>query len=373
MNGYSGGTTVQDGTVVMASPSATPSSGILTVSNGATVVLASSTGDDGGQTDNSTHGGQSLNPIGNGNDDNGGDTAASDVVEFYLQPISQGTTNYSTDFEMDAGDNITANNVATSAASGTIYFAVYAGLNQTNDTHADDGVQWAELNFTSTGTIGSEPSSLGLALQNGFGDFMVASTGASTDLNSDGNLDLGSTNNFSPAGWAAFFQNTGVYATGSGAANGSGDRTNILLGVLAYNYTSASPTDTQTGQVTLDSRAGISLPLFGYEMDGVIKFDDFRGSHASDLAIGTPVTITYTPPGGENESAVVGGGMVGNSVSVASAASVANTAEAPWRHVWRFLWPTPRPVHRRPSYTHQWPAALPLASMRRQPARHRLW
>ena len=230
---------------------------------------------------------------------------------------------------MDSNDNITANNVATSDTSGTIYFAVYAGLNQTNDSHADDGVQWAELNFTSTGTIGSQPSSLGLALQNGFGDFIAASTGASTDLNSDGNLDLGSTNNFSPAGWAAFFQNTGVYATGSGAADGSGDRTNILLGVLAYNYTSASLTDTQTVQVTLNSRGGISAPLFGYEMDGVIKFDSFRGSHAADLAIGTPVTITYTPGEGENDAVVVGGGMVGSSVSVAAAESVANTAETP--------------------------------------------
>ena len=189
--------------------------------------------------------------------------------------------------------------------------------------------QFAFLNFTSTGTIGSEPSSLGLSLENGFGDCIVASTGASTDLNGDGNLDLGSTNNLSPAGWAVFWQNPCVFATGSGAANGSGDRTNILLGVLAYNYTSASLTDTQTAQVTLIAGPATLAAAFGYELDGVIKSDTFSGSHASDLAIGTPVTITYTPPGAENESVVVGGGMVGSSVSVAAAASVANTAETP--------------------------------------------
>jgi autotransporter-associated beta strand protein len=340
-NTYTGGTTTEGGTLIFSQPSAAPSTGILTVNSGGMVVLGSSTTDsggqtdDGGQTDSYTHGGQSLNTMGNGNgngggNDNGGTTAGSDVVEFYLQPISQGATNYTTDFQMDGNDNITANNVATSDASGTIYFAVYAGLNQTNATHADDGVQWAELNFTSTGTIGSQPSSLGLALENGFGDFMVASTGASADLNGDGNLDLGSTNNSSPAGWAVFCQNTGVFATGSGAAAGAGDRTNILLGVLAYNYTSASPTDAQTAQVTLDSRGGgIAVPVFDYELDGVVKCDTFSGSHASDLAIGTPVTITYTPSAGENDAVVVGGSMVGSSASAASAASVASAAAPP--------------------------------------------
>ncbi len=245
-NTYTGGTRVGDqttngGTLIFSQPSASPSHGIVTVGKGGKVTLGSPIGDDDGQTENYTHGGQSLNSMGNGNDDNGGDTTGADVVEFYLQPISQGTTDYTTDFEMDGNDNITSNNVATNDASGTIYFAVYAGLNQTNDTHADDGVAFAFLNFTSTGTIGSEPSSLGLSLENGFGDSVVASTGASTDLNDDGNLDLGSTNSRSPAGWAVFEQNPCVFATGSGAANGSGDRTNVLLGVLAYTYTERQP------------------------------------------------------------------------------------------------------------------------------------
>ena len=262
-NTYSGGTTVQGGTVLMRHTHCRVEHRNRHRQRRHKVVLGSSTGDGGGQTDNSTvsrNGNLSIvHSTTSTTDNGGGDTTAADVVEFYLQPISHGTTNYTTDFEMDCNDNITANNVTTSDGSGTIYFAVYAGLNQTNDTHADDGIQWAELNFTSTGSIGSEPSSLGLALQNGFGDFIAASTGASTDLNGDGNLDLGSTNNLSPAGWAIFCQNTFVYATGSGAAAGSGDRTNILLGVLAYNYTSASLTDTQTAQVTLDSRAAARL------------------------------------------------------------------------------------------------------------------
>ena len=72
----------------------------------------------------------------------------------------------------------------------------------------------------------------------------------------------------------------------------------------------------------------MGLP-FSYELDGVIMYDKFSGSHASDLAIGTPVTITYTPPTTESGSVVVGGGVVSSSVSVAAAASVANTAATP--------------------------------------------
>ena len=63
------------------------------------------------------------------------------MVELYLQPISYGTTNYTTDFEADSNDAILTNTVTTSDASGTIYFDVYAGLNQGDSTHADDGVQ----------------------------------------------------------------------------------------------------------------------------------------------------------------------------------------------------------------------------------------
>ena len=229
----------------------------------------------------------------------GGTLAPQDVVEFYLQPVSLGTTNYSSDFEMDSSDNISVNNVTTSDASGTIYFDVYAGLNLSGGA-SSGGVETAELNFTSTGAIGdgSTPSSLGLAFANGFGDGPAASTGDSTDLNDDGNLDLGSTGNANPAGWADFCQNPGVIGTASGS--GSGDCTNVLLGVLAYNYSDAG--DGQTAQVTLDSRTGTFAPVFMYELDGVFKTDTFNGSKASDLAIGTPVTITYAPAGGQDAS-----------------------------------------------------------------------
>ncbi len=244
---------------------------------------------------------------GHGDDYGGGGTLApQDVVEFYLQPVSLGTTNYSSDFEMDSSDNISVNNVTTSDASGTIYFDVYAGLNLSGGA-SSGGVETAELNFTSTGAIGdgSTPSSLGLAFANGFGDGPAASTGDSTDLNDDGNLDLGSTGNANPAGWADFCQNPGVIGTASGS--GSGDCTNVLLGVLAYNYSDAD--DGQTAQVTLDSRTGTFAPVFMYELDGVAKADTFHGSKASDLAIGTPVTITYAPAGGLSQASSAAGGL----------------------------------------------------------------
>ena len=52
---------------------------------------------------------------------------------------------------------------------------------------------------------------------------------------------------------------------------GGGHPTNILIGVLAYTYNNASATDTQTTQITLDSRAGTLSPVFVYQLDGVKK------------------------------------------------------------------------------------------------------
>ena len=109
----------------------------------------------------------------------------------------------------------------------------------------------------------------------------------------------------------------------------AGDRTNIFLGVVAYTY--ANATDGQTAQVTLDSRAGTVTPVFGYELDGVKKFDSFFGTRAGDLAIGTPVTITYAPPETQDMGMSVGAAFV-SSVSpngvVASSPSVASVAAA---------------------------------------------
>ena len=85
-----------------------------------------------------------------------------DVVEYYLMPIVSGSTPYTTSYSADGSDNITANSVSTSAASGTIYFDVYAGLTQTNTSHTDDGIQLCYTSFLTTGTIGNVPTSLSL-------------------------------------------------------------------------------------------------------------------------------------------------------------------------------------------------------------------
>ena len=60
------------------------------------------------------------------------------------------------------------------------------------------------------------------------------------DLNSDGNLDLGSTNETSAGAagnpyWSYFKLPGTTYFYGTGTATGAGDRTNILLGVLAIH------------------------------------------------------------------------------------------------------------------------------------------
>ena len=164
--------TVTGGNVVFDQPETLSSSGILNIGSGTSAVLGSAAGsnNNGQNADNGT-GRLSSGQL------SGGGSTPTDVVEFYLQPISYGTTSYTTDFESDANDQISVNSVDTSAQSGTIYLAVYAGLNQADQTHSDDGVQSAELNFTSTGTIG-DGSSLGLTPASGFGSGPVASTGA---------------------------------------------------------------------------------------------------------------------------------------------------------------------------------------------------
>ena len=198
----------------------------------------------GGEAANLGSGRLSAGQLGSGSDS--GTTPAANVVTFYLQPVNLGTTDYTTDFETDASGTITANSVETTASSGTIYLNVYASLSG-DDGSQTSGIQFAELNFRSLGEIGdgSSPSSLGLTLADGFSNGPVASTGAAVDLNGDGNLDLGSTNNASDAGWAIFCQSTGVYATASG------DGTGVFLGTLAYTYSNAG--DGQTAQLTLDS------------------------------------------------------------------------------------------------------------------------
>ena len=74
-----------------------------------------------------------------------------------MQPVSLGTTNYTTDFEMDSSDDsIVQNSVTTTDPSGTIYFNVYAGLNLADGASAG-GVGTAELNFTSNGVSATAP------------------------------------------------------------------------------------------------------------------------------------------------------------------------------------------------------------------------
>ena len=88
--------------------------------------------------------------------------------------------------------------------------------------------------------------------------------------------------------------------------------------MVAYTYANAT-NGPETSQITLDSRAGTLSPVFVYEADGVKKFDSFFGSRAGDLAIGTPVTITYTPPETQDVGMSVGAAFVSRSVATSEA------------------------------------------------------
>ncbi len=229
-----------------------------------------------------------------------------DLVEYFLEPIASGSTAYSSTYTATLGDSITQNSVSTSATSGTIYFDVYAGLNQANLTATDDGVNFAYLNFISSGSIGTVPSSISLTQLNGFSVGTGATTGSSTDLNNDGNLDLGSTYNNSHGGsghpyWSYFKQPGSTIFFGTGTATGPGDRTNILLGVLGYTY-SIAPANTGTTQLasitTTPQQYSLSA-CFAGTIDGTTTSSTFAGARSVDClnlisSVMMP-TITYTP------------------------------------------------------------------------------
>ena len=206
-NNYEGGTTVLGGLIVFPTAqraaaarretrpppnhaNTLPEMETLTIAQGTKAVLGTATGDGNGDGQNTDHG---TGHLSSGQLSGGGSTPT-DVVEFYLQPISYGTTSYTTDFE--SGQRTTRLSMNERryewpSRDGT-YLAVYAGLNQADQTHSDDGVQGAELNFTSSGhdwrRLLAGTDARGVALGSG----PVASTGgSSTDLNGDGNLDLG--------------------------------------------------------------------------------------------------------------------------------------------------------------------------------------
>ncbi len=80
---------------------------------------------------------------------------AASIVEFYLEPVQQGSTSYSSTFTASGADAITTNAVSTTATSGTIYFDVYAGFLGTTTNAAQDGLNETWLGFQSSGTIGS--------------------------------------------------------------------------------------------------------------------------------------------------------------------------------------------------------------------------
>ncbi len=231
--------------------------------------------------------------------------ARADVVEYFLQPVA--SVNYSSTFTANLNDAITTNAVSTTATSGTIYFNVYAGLNQANSTATDDGVNFAFLNFMSSGTIGTVPTSISLSFSNGFNTGTGATTGTSVDLNNDGNLDLGSTyaSSAGAAGthpyWSYFKLPGTTYFYGTGSASGAGDRTNILLGVIGYTYTiaPANTGTTQSASLTLNPRVYNLAQSFGGTVDNVAVSTNFSGAASSAClnlisSVMMP-TITYQP------------------------------------------------------------------------------
>ena len=254
-NTYSGGTTVQGGTVLMATPTAVVTGHrnrhrqpLLKAGAGLLDPRLQRPGqtDDSNQYSNQGNGNLSNRQLNNVNTDNGGgDTTAADVVEFYLQPISLGSTNYTTDFEMDSGRQHHRKQRHDERQLRDDLLRRLCGPepNEPHPRRRRHPVGTAQFHLDRRHR--QRPSSLGLCFKTDLATSSPPARGRRPIRTATG-TSIGSTNNLSPTGWAIFCQNTFVFATGNGAAAGSGDRTNILLGVLAYNDTSASLTDTQT-------------------------------------------------------------------------------------------------------------------------------
>ena len=242
VNGYTGGTTTEGGTIIFSQPSASPIHGIVTATDGGKVTLGFSHPwrRRPGRQLARTAANRSI-PLATATLTTAATRAGPNVVEFYLQPISQGTTNYTTDFEMRRQRQTSPR--TTSPPTTPLRDDLLRRLRgleprRTTPTPTTAFRCFAFLNFTSTGTISaSEPSSLGLSLENGFVAPRVTASTGRVDRSERRRQHRRWLDQQPQPGGGRFLSRTHASPRAAAAANGSGDRTNVLLGVLAYTYT----------------------------------------------------------------------------------------------------------------------------------------
>jgi hypothetical protein len=167
-----------------------------------------------------------------------------------------------------------------SSVGQTVTLVVQAVISGTSSTN---GIQDATSSFLSSATAsGAVAGSLSAALSPTY-TANGAQDGTVTDLNGDGNLDVGSNNNSDIAG---FFNARASFMQTGGFVNG--DTTFFVLGTLTYTVTSLN----SGAAVDINARVrDVTAGAYGAVWE---EAGQEENNTTSDLLVGAPVVITET-------------------------------------------------------------------------------
>jgi len=215
----------------------------------------------------------------------------------------------------------------TNAANGDVLtLNLYAVLSNSSGTQLDDGMQAAWGSFKSTGSATTVQGTLrgdaagSPSTQNNVAPFNggTSVSGLKTDLDGDGDLDVGNNQTagtISPAN--SFFQATTNGATifGTNATAGSPE---FLIGTTTFTVTDASQINPTSLNFIprLNTSGGVSGPrIHKFSIDGVTYAVDANGNGAASVGTNTTATtgtlvvgsaIVVSPPVAAPEPATLG-------------------------------------------------------------------
>jgi hypothetical protein len=241
-----------------------------------------------------------------------------------------------------------------SAPGEQVQLQVFAVVTGTNATGADDGLQIAQGSFLSTGALQGSLAASVIAPFTGVG----SAGGSVSDLDSDGDADVGSNNNAagtgfwiarsdspqSPNGYPA--ETPPIPASSFGSVTGASYR--VQLGTLTFTISSSLA---QSTAVNFRPRSASSAALWFEEVLSPSK----TPSNGVFAAAAIPVTITLAPSGTRTPTAIGPRPATGPPPSPTASAS-APSSSAPSSRTASSPSILPAPSARSPSTT---PAATP--------------
>jgi len=161
---------------------------------------------------------------------------------------------------------------------------VYANVTGANATTLDDGIANAFFSIESNSSSGLNGNLSLVSLESDF-SATSSSGGNVADLNGDGNLDVGSTNDFSATGWVFVRDSQMNLFTLEGVHQ-------VLLGSLTYTVTSgAAYPNSATINIVGRTRVSAAVLPTDWTEDGTEKITDMGNT----IPIGSPVTIVVAP------------------------------------------------------------------------------